>query len=126
MLSAAVLLVIATILAFFIQSAPLAFIFSVLLGCAHAAVLVCTISLFNAYFGTAHFSEILGVSTFLKIVSVLGAPVGGLLFDAQGTYFTALIVMAISAVFGLLCTIAGLSPKNPSLKPRKRPAASAA
>ncbi|MBT8340835.1 MAG: MFS transporter [Desulfatitalea sp.] len=105
-----------TIIAPLIRSAPMAFVFSVLFGCGYGAVLVCNVSLIPLYFGKRHFSKILGVSIFLSIFGMLGAPVGGFLFDAQGTYFTALIIMSAITALGLICIISIRSHKALPLK----------
>jgi MFS family permease len=103
---------VATILAFTIRSVPLAFVFSILFGVGFGAGLVCFMGLLPAYFGRKHFSKIFGVSVLFGIAGTLGAPVGGFLFDATGSYVLPLTITAVVAALGLVCIIAAREPAS--------------
>jgi MFS family permease len=102
----------ATILAFMIRSAPLAFVFSILFGVGFGAGLVCLMGLLSAYFGRKDFSKVFGVSALFSIVGTLGAPVGGFLFDTTGSYVLPLTIAAVVAALGLVCIVAARAPAS--------------
>lgn len=103
-------IMVATILACMIRSAPLAFLFSILFGVGFGAVLVCFMSLLSTHFGRAHFSKIFGVAALFSILGTLGAPVGGFLFDTTGSYVLPLTITAVIASLGMVCIIAARAP----------------
>jgi MFS family permease len=95
--------IVAIILALMTRSVSLAVAFSVVYGSAFGAGLVCFMSLLSAYFGRTHFSKIFGVSAVFCILGTLGAPVGGFLFDARGSYVMPLLIVLGAALAGLIC-----------------------
>jgi MFS transporter, OFA family, oxalate/formate antiporter len=101
------------------HSATMAFTYSVIFGVGLGGTMVSLISLIPAYFGRAHFPKITGISGLFILLSSLGAPVGGYLYDATKNYYIAFMVCIGVSVIGLILILLVRPPVHPSLKAAK-------
>ena len=113
------LIVVSMIVGSVTTSAVLAFVYSILFGIGMGATMVSLMSLTAAYFGRTHFSKILGISMLFSLLSVLGAPVGGFIYDATKGYGLAFVVAISAGILGLLLLLLLRPPVHLSLKTGK-------
>jgi MFS family permease len=112
-IAAATTILISSILALVIKSAPgpiMAVAFSILFGIGFGAGLTSFMGLVPFYFGRAHFSKIFGSLMFFSILGTTGAPVGGFLFDTTKSYFLPLMIVVGVATVSLISIVAASKP----------------
>jgi MFS family permease len=110
------LVILSMVLGAVTRSAPLAFTYSILCGIGMGATMVTLMSLIPAYFGRAHFSKILGVSMLFGLLSTLGAPIGGYIYDVTKSYNLAFLVGIGVGFIGLILMLLVRKPLHPSMK----------
>ncbi len=86
-----------------------AYLYPLLVGCGFGAGFVCMPTIIGNYWGTDTFPGIYGLlSPVTMAFQAVAAPLAGLLYDLQGTYFTAMLIACVGAAAGftllLLCT----------------------
>lgn len=113
------LILLSMALAFMTRSAPLAFTYSILFGIGLGSAMVSFMSLTSAYFGRTAFSKILGMSMLFTLLSTLGAPVGGYIYEATNSYELAFIVGITGSLISFILILLLRPPVHPSMKAMK-------
>ena len=117
-LLATALMALSMVLALFTKNAFCAFLYSTLFGLGLGATLVSMMSLTSTYFGRSHFSKILGISMLFTLLSTLGAPIGGYIYDITKSYNMAFLVGITAGAIAFVLLLFVRPPVHPSLKTR--------
>jgi len=68
----------------------------------------------GAYYGRAHYTQILGLIFPLAIIAEAAGPImAGAINDAMGTYTLAFAIITGFSTVGLVCAILAYPPKSP-------------
>jgi len=90
------------------------YIYAILFGISYGALVVALPSFIGAYYGRAHYAQILGlIFPFAIIAEAAGPIMAGAINDAMGTYIPAFVVITCFSTVGLLCAILAYPPKLP-------------
>lgn len=103
-------------LAILLTSKNLAFIYiyAILFGVSNGALLTAIPTFIGAYYGRAHFAQIVGVVFALGIAVEAVAPtVVGIIYDATTTYTLAFAIVAAFSLVGFICVLMARQPKLP-------------
>jgi MFS family permease len=106
----------ALILALFVRSTPLAFAFAILAGLAVGGSFTAVFSFLATYFGRSNYSKIMGVNSLFGVAGTLGAPVGGYVYDATGSYTLPFIIAIFVSCLGAACVLVLKPPTHPDLQ----------
>ncbi len=93
-------------------SLPLVYLYSVLFGICYGGLILAHPTMIGAYYGRAHYAQILG--WLLPIVTVIGAiaaPLAGAVHDATNTYTLAFVVVIAFCALGAVCAFWARPPK---------------
>jgi MFS family permease len=92
----------------------LIYIYAALFGISYGALVVALPTFIGAYYGRAHYAQILGIIFPLAIVAEAAGPiVAGAINDAMGTYIPAFAIITSFSSIGLLCAIFAYPPTSP-------------
>ncbi len=98
----------------FADTLPMFYFFAVLFGMGFGGRNPLTVAIRADYFGTASFGKILGLSTVpMNALLLIAAPFTGWMYDTQGTYVNAFLILAGLNVLGALCFLAARRPRVP-------------
>jgi cyanate permease len=98
------------------QNLAFIYIYSVLFGVSNGAILTAIPTFIGAYYGRAHFAQILGVAFALGIAFEAIAPaIVGVIYDATNTYTLAFIIVAAFSLVGFIFVFLARQPKLPPL-----------
>ena len=98
----------------FADTLPMFYFFAVLFGMGFGGRNPLTVAIRADYFGTASFGKILGMSTVpMNALLLIAAPFTGWMYDTQGTYVNAFLILAGLNVLGALCFLAARRPQIP-------------
>jgi MFS family permease len=85
----------------FAATIPAMYLFAILFGIGFGGRNPLTTAIRGDYFGRASFGKILGISTVpMNILLLLAAPFAGYMYDLQGTYTMAFLVLAVLNFLG--------------------------
>ncbi len=94
------------------QTLPMFFVFGVLFGAGFGGRNPLTVSIRADYFGTANFGKILGFSTVpMNLLLLIASPFAGWMYDRNGSYDLAFLVLAALNLIGALCFLAARRPR---------------
>ncbi len=102
----------------FTNSVSDAYLFAVVHGISTATVSVMSLLLWPHFYGTRSIGFIYGINRAAQVSGyALGPLIGGLVYDATGSYRNALIWFAALAVFSALVFLVARRPTNPATSP---------
>jgi MFS family permease len=106
--------VIALVILLTTKSLPLIYIYAALFGVSCGALIVALPTFIGAYYGRAHYTQILGLLFPLTLIAEAAGPViAGAINDALATYIPALVIVAVFSTVGLICAVLACPPKPP-------------
>jgi len=92
----------------------LIYAYAALFGISSGAIITALPTFVGAYYGRAHYAQILGVVFALGITIEAAAPaVAGVIYDITATYMPAFAIVAAFSLVGLICTFMARQPKPP-------------
>ena len=90
--------------------------FAVIFGIGFGGRNPLTTSIRGEYFGRGNFGKILGLSTIpMNGLLLISSPFAGYMYDWQGTYTTALLVLAACNYIGGFCFLFARRPRPPAI-----------
>ena len=93
---------------------PMIYLFAVLFGIGFGGRNPLTTAIRGEYFGRASFGKILGLSTVpMNVLLLLASPFAGFMYDLQGTYTTAFLVLAALNFLGGVLFLMAKRPSSP-------------
>ena len=102
----------------FADTLPVFYLFAVLFGAGFGGRNPLTVAIRADYFGTASFGKILGLSTVPMNLLLLGAaPFTGWMYDTQGNYVDAFLILAGLNLLGALCFLLARRPRPAAPRP---------
>ena len=100
-----------------VQSIPVAVLFAIIYGIGFGGRAPITTSMRGEYFGRRSFGKIMGISAVpMMIMTMTGPIVAGSLFDQDGDYARAFLLLAAIGFAGSLIFIFAKKPIHPSMK----------
>lgn len=88
--------------------------YAMLFGISYGALVVALPTFIGAYYGRAHYAQILGLIFPLAIIAEAAGPImAGAINDAMGTYTLAFAIITGFSTVGLVCAILAYPPKSP-------------
>ena len=94
------------------QTLPVFFAFGALFGAGFGGRNPLTVSIRADYFGTGSFGKILGFSTVpMNLLLLIASPFAGWMYDRNGDYEAAFLVLAALNLLGALCFLAAARPR---------------
>ena len=92
----------------------LIYIYAMLFGISYGALVVALPIFIGAYYGRAHYAQILGLIFPLAIIAeAVGPIIAGAINDVMGTYTPAFAIITIFSTVGLVCAVFAYPPKLP-------------
>ena len=106
--------VIALVILLTTKNLLLIYTYAMLFGISYGALVVALPTFIGAYYGRAHYAQILGLIFPLAIIAEAAGPImAGAINDAMGTYTLAFAIITGFSTVGLVCAILAYPPKSP-------------
>ena len=102
----------------FADTLPMFYFFAILFGIGFGGRNPLTVAIRGEYFGTASFGKILGLSTVpMNALLLVAAPFAGWMYDTQGDYVDAFLILAGLNLLGAVCFLLARRPRPRSPHP---------
>ena len=106
--------VIALVILLATKNLLLIYTYAMLFGISYGALVVALPTFIGAYYGRAHYAQILGLIFPLAAIAEAAGPImAGAINDAMGTYTLAFAIITGFSTVGLVCAILAYPPKSP-------------
>ncbi len=94
------------------QTLPMFYFFGILFGAGFGGRNPLTVAIRADYFGTGSFGKILGFSTVpMNLLLLIASPFAGWMYDRNGSYDMAFLILAGLNLIGALCFLAAVRPR---------------
>ena len=94
------------------ESLPLICVYAVLFGIGYGGLVTALPTFIGAYYGRAHYAQILGIVFPVAIAAeAVGPSLAGGIFDAMGGYQIVFATLVVVSSIGLVCAVFARPPK---------------
>ena len=96
-----------------VTSLPFIYLYAIVSGISYGGIIVLEPALLGAYFGRAHYAQIMGwVAPIGTLVGASSPLLGGLIYDITESYIPAFVVAAVFLGVGVVCALLARPPKE--------------
>jgi len=94
------------------------YVYAVLFGISSGAAISAMPIMMGAYYGRAHYAQIMGFLFALQtLAGAAGPAIAGAIYDATASYTQAFYLLTGLSILGLICAFQARQPKLPGMQP---------